>query len=256
MSLVGNLVKRTKQQFSEYEELLADKEKVLSFNKVTGYSVNFPIYRTCKPTTVCSKTCYYAKAGSSWPAALKKQLRLYNSVVADPAGLAVRLSKEIDARRKKLSFIRWNGGGDLFEESVVMLNHFADLKPELPIWLVTRIPKLAAKVVNRPNLFIHFSLDAASFKRREEFEKIDKLSDNYFYSYQCDKDENPGSEKLLNTSVVFFDRYLPKGDFSHIEEEIVCPLNTRKDITNTCEECRRCFDASATKHRMEIKARR
>ena len=84
--LVANLVRRTRKQFSGYNELLSSTEAILSFNKVTGHSVNFPIAGTCQPTSVCAKRCYYAKAGSSWPASLKKQLRLYNNVKADPIG--------------------------------------------------------------------------------------------------------------------------------------------------------------------------
>jgi hypothetical protein len=248
MSLVGNLLLRTGKQFSDYKELLGDKEKILSFNKVTGWSVNFPIYQTCKPSSVCAKSCYYAVGGTSWPAALKKQLRLFNSVVQNPIEMAERLSAEINSL-KKINFLRWNGGGDLFRQSVTMLNHFSGLNPGIPVWLVTRIPELASIIESKPNLFIHFSLDGSSLNRMEKFEEISKLSSNYFYSYQSAKGEVPSAENLKNISVVFFDRYKPHGEWNHIEKETVCPLNTRKDITNTCEECRRCFNGEAVNHR-------
>ena len=247
--LVANLVKRTRDEYSGYHELLADSEKILSFNKVTGYSVNFPIAGTCQPTSVCSKRCYYAKGGSSWPNSLKKQLRLYNSVKADPIQTGSRLVVEIGRIRKPLSFLRWNGGGDLFAESVEMLNHVVAELPKIQFWVVTRIPEHASKVMEAPNVFVHFSLDRASLKRREKYEEMEKLSQNYFYSYQCDAEEMPNKENLKGVSVVFFDRYIPNGDIQWMEKEIICPLNTREDITNTCASCRRCFDDSALKHR-------
>ena len=57
-------------------EPLDSKETVLSHNKVTGWSVNLPIAKTCQPSKVCINTCYFSKGGSSWPASLTKQVRV------------------------------------------------------------------------------------------------------------------------------------------------------------------------------------
>ncbi len=62
-------------------DLLAPKEKVLSHNKVNGWSVNLPIAKTCQPSKVCINTCYFSKGGSSWPASLTKQVSVYNSIM-------------------------------------------------------------------------------------------------------------------------------------------------------------------------------
>lgn len=248
MAVVANLIKRTRGNYDAYEDLLEENEKILSHNKVTGYSVNFPIAKTCQPSKVCMERCYFAKGGSSWPASLKKQLRLYNSTKADPLGTADRLIAEINGKHNKLTYLRWNGGGDLFAESVEMLHACAEALPELPFWVVTRIPEFASQVKELPNLFVHFSLDGKSLDRMEKYEAKKKLSQNYFYSYQCDKGEMPKPENLKGISVVFFDGYHPTGDMGWMEQETICPLNTRDDITNTCEDCRRCFDNSAVKH--------
>jgi hypothetical protein len=40
---------------------------------VTDWSVNLPI----------AKTCHFSKGGSSWPASLTKQVRVYNSIKGD-----------------------------------------------------------------------------------------------------------------------------------------------------------------------------
>lgn len=244
--LVANLVKRSKEIFGDYQETLGAAEPVLSFNKVTGYSVNFPIYGTCKPTKICSSRCYYAKGGSSWPAALRKQQRLLKSTKDNPAVIAQRIVKECQKRR--VTFLRWNGGGDLFPESVEALHLVAEMYPTLPIWVVTRIPEMAAQVKEYPNVYIHFSLDRASLDRKARYEGMRKQSSNYFFSYQCDKDEMPKEENLSGVSVLFFDKYEPHGKWRWIPKEIICPLNTREDITNTCEDCRRCFDGSAIKY--------
>ena len=241
--LVVNLVRRSKELLVGYSDRLGDGESVLSFNKVTGYSVNFPIFGTCKPSKVCALRCYYAKGGSSWPAALKKQQRLVNSVKANPLEVARRIV--LECKKRKVTYLRWNGGGDLFPESVDALHHVAEMEPKLPIWVVTRIPEMAAEIKEYPNVYVHFSLDKASLKRREQFESMPKKTKNYFYSYQCDKDEMPSKENLNGVSVLFFDKYEPHGRWEWIAKEILCPLNTREDITNTCETCRRCFDGSA-----------
>lgn len=250
---VSKLIKRSRKSTDRYVALLQDGESMLSSNKVTGVSLNFPIAETCNPSKLCIRTCYFARGGPSWPAALSRQYRLFNSVKDDPKKAAVRLKNELMAKSKPPTFMRWNGGGDLFEESVIMLNHFAKIMPEMPIWVVTRLPKLAAKIKYAPNVFIHFSLDAYSKDRRVEFEKIKKNSTNYFYSYQCDKDEAPDAKQLDGISVVFYDRYRPPAVLPNVDMQIICPLNTNQDITGICEWCRRCFNNDAVRHsRLQI----
>jgi hypothetical protein len=245
---VSKLITRSRKTTTRYDELLKDGESLLSFNKVTGLSLNFPIAETCSPSKLCIKTCYFARGGASWPASLKRQYRLYNSVKADPIGCAKRLQKELAAKKKPPSFLRWNGGGDLFPESVEMLNKLAILMPELPIWVVTRLPQQAAKVKEAKNVFVHFSLDAHSEPRRTEFEKIKKLTTNYFYSYQCDRGEEPTPQDLKGVSVVFYDCYKPPEKFPRVQKEIICPLNTETDISGVCEWCRRCFNGAGVRH--------
>jgi hypothetical protein len=247
---VVKLIRRTEEVLQGYTQELTDDESMLSANKVTGYSLNFPIAATCQPSKTCIATCYFAKGGSSWPNALKRQYRLYNSVKKNPIECAVRLADEVSRRRLQLSFLRWNGGGELFDESVIMLNHFAELLPELPIWVVTRIAQQAASVREASNVFVHFSLDASSLSRRDAFERYGKKTNNYFYSYQCDKDEEPSGDQLGGVSVVFYDRYKPPKELPMVDHQIICPLNLNSDITGVCESCRRCFDGSAVRYRI------
>ena len=245
---VAKLVRRTRDKMVGYLELLEAEESMLSHNKVTGFSLNFPIAATCSPSKLCIKTCYFARGGPTWPSSLKKQYRLYNTVKADPVAAAARLAGELERRRSKLTFLRWNGGGDLFRESVTMLNQLARCCPDLPIWVVTRLPEMAALVEYAPNVFIHFSLDSHSTDRRIKFESLRKKSTNYFYSYQCDRGEEPDASQLKGISVLFYDCYKPPLRFPRIQNDVICPLNKEARIDGVCEWCRRCFNGSAVRH--------
>jgi hypothetical protein len=244
---VGRVVKRTEAIARPGQrETLGSYESVLSFNKVTGYSVNVPIATTCRPTAVCVKTCYFACGAPAWTNALRHQVRVEATIRADPAAFAERVALEYD--RLGLSFLRWNGGGDLFPESVDAINHLAAMRPDILLWVVTRLPDLAVNIEHRPNVFIHFSLDKHSLRRREDFLGRSPKSGNFFFSYQCDHGEQPTPESLAGVSVLFFDNYRPTGSLAPFAPEVVCPLNTLGEIQGACESCRRCFDGSAVSH--------
>ena len=244
---VGKLIARS----DRYAEKTDKKSKgflknPLSYNKVTGYSVNLPIAETCRPTAVCMKTCYFATGPSSWSNALHQQLNIYAAIKSDPHAFAERIALEYD--RLKLTFLRWNGGGDLFAENVEAINHLGRIRPDIVLWVVTRIPEWAAKVEHHPNVFVHFSLDRYSLGRRQECLDLKPLSKNLFFSYQADKAEIPPQANLQHISVLFFDAYKPTAPISNYEKDVVCPLNGAKDISGTCEWCRRCFNGAAVKH--------
>lgn len=252
---VGKLIER-----SDRYARAADQERKgliknpLSYNKVTGYSVNLPIAETCRPTAVCMKTCYFASGPPSWSNALKQQLNIYEAIKSDPHSFAERIALEYD--RLKLSFLRWNGGGDLFAENVEAINHLGRIRPDIVLWVVTRIPEWAAKVEHHPNVFVHFSLDRHSLGRRQECLDLNPLSRNLFFSYQADKAEVPPQANLQHVSVLFFDTYKPTAPLSQFEKEVVCPLNGAKDISGTCEWCRRCFNGAAVKHSSKVASTR
>jgi len=245
---VGRVMEKTRGIMeSGQTELLGSYENALSFNKVTGYSVNVPIGATCRPTAVCMKTCYFAVGAPSWSNSLRHQWKVMATMQANPAAFAERVAMEYD--RLGLTFIRWNGGGDLFKENVEAINHLGKIRPDIPIWVVTRLPDWAAQIEQAPNVFIHFSLDKHSLGRRADFLKQKPRSLNHFFSYQCDKDEVPDAAGLEGIAVLFFDSYKPTGDVRKYRREVVCPLNGKDDITDVCRRCRRCFDGSAVSFR-------
>lgn len=245
---VGRLVQRTQRLTGEESSAdLGSYDNVLSGNKVTGYSVNVPIAKTCQPTAMCMKTCYFAVGAPTWSNSLRHQLKVHASMRSDPVAFAERVAMEYD--NLGLTFIRWNGGGDLFEESVAAVNYLAKMRPDIVIWVVTRIPKWAAQIEQAPNVFVHFSLDKHSLSRRDSFLKCKPQSSNYFFSYQCDAGEIPPLEKINAVSVLFFDNYKPTTDLTTLPKDVVCPLNTATNISGICETCRRCFNGKAVSYK-------
>jgi hypothetical protein len=218
---------------------------LLSGNKVTGYSVNFPIASTCRPSKVCIETCYYAVGGTSWNASLRKQLWLMDYCQENPVVFAEQIVQEY--HKKKLTYLRWNGGGDLFPASVDALNHIGENHPDVIIWIVTRIPEMASLVMDYDSLHLHFSLDKHSLERREQV--LSLINRPIFFSYQCEKDEKPDVQHLVDNhgvSLFFFNNYyltdpIYETDFA----QYLCPLNmnrTKKGtIVDSCNNCKKCF---------------
>ncbi len=170
--------------------LLRPGESPLSRNAVAGATVEVPIEATCSPSKVCVGDCYAASGPQAIPHNIAKQFRTLRSMEADPQGFAERIAAEAD--RIGAGHIRWNGVGDLTPAAIIAIHALARLRPDLPVWVVTRIPELAARVGSFPNVFVHFSLDRA-----------EPRTANYFFSYQCAADEVPPSGAELGVSVIF-----------------------------------------------------
>jgi hypothetical protein len=244
---VGRVIQRSEEIFeTEKASPIGSYERAISGNKVTGYSVNVPIALTCQPTAVCLKTCYFATKAPSWSNSLRHQAKVYTSIKKDPVAFAERVALEYDSR--DLTFLRWNGGGDLFPESVDVINYLGKSRPDIILWVVTRIPELAVQIANLKNVFIHFSLDKHSLARREKFLQLKPQSKNYFFSYQCEPDEIPDPHLLSGSAVLFFNNYKTTANLNEYRKEIVCPLNKRENISGVCVKCRRCFNGAAVRY--------
>jgi len=220
-----------------HSDLLDDGENPFSTNKVTGHSLNFPIIGTCTPTVVCSETCYFARGPSTWPSSLAKQHRLLNSLRDDPQRLAGLIARW--ATRLRLTFVRWCGGGDLVAETPACIDAVAATLPDMPQWVVSRKPEIAALIVPRPNVYLHLSVDRSSWDRLERFRKIAPAGLQWFWSYQCDRGEVPLQRVA---PVVFRDGY-DLGGTQPMETD--CPLNLNDSIVGLCAGCRRCFNGDA-----------
>lgn len=231
-------VKTLARKHVRYADLLRNDEDPFSTNKVTRWSLNVPIIGTCMPTEVCSETCYFATGPSTWTASLKKQHRLMNAIEANPHRVADMIVES--ASRKRMTFIRWNGGGDLFPEILPCIDRVAVLMPDTPQWVVSRKPLLASRITPRGNVWVHLSVDRSSWPRLAEMRELSPRSLQWFWSYQCDKGEQnvPGSV----APVIFRHNYELDGEEA---TENDCPLNTSDSIVRICETCRRCFNGEA-----------
>ena len=253
-SLHGTKFKALKGRYRGWSSLDYDQDlDPLSSNKVTGDSVNFPIAETCQPSKICANTCYGLSGPIVWKNSLNKQGRNYLACQNSPQFFAERVIEKCSKRLAKdpKFFLRWNGVGDLFSESITALKLINAELPDLPIWCVTRIPKFARQLFGLKNIWIHFSLDAKTLKRKDKvIDGFDTIPDNLFFSYQCDKNEAPKSVPK-HVSVLFFDRYKITSDQSLVvNSAAVCPLNKLSDIENACYRCRRCFNGDAIKIRL------
>lgn len=227
------------------------KNTVLSSNMVTGLAFNVPIAYTCQPSKVCARNCYAALIHKpiAMKAALNKQIGIYHALKDNPHAVAEKIVKELSSKIRRSAdapkFLRWNGVGDLFEESVVCLTDVAVALPDFPIWVVTRIPKYAAQIPDLPNIFLHFSLDASSLDRYKKVLALKPLSTRLFFSYTADKDETvpPIGLSEIPISIFFSDSYASQVPQGYVE--VSCPLNDSQDITGTCEKCRRCWTMDA-----------
>ena len=217
--------------------LLFDGENPFSTNKVTGHSLNVPIIGTCLPSIVCADRCYFARGPSTWNASLRKQHRLLNSLRDDPMRLGTRIADW--ARKLKLTFVRWNGGGDLVQEHIPCIAQAASLMPTIPQWVVSRKATIASKIVPMPNVYVQFSLDRSSMGRLNEMKELVVNDLQWFWSYQCDKGEVPEPDVA---PVIYRDNYDLNGEAA---TENDCPLNVYDSIDGVCGRCRRCFSGDA-----------
>ena len=234
-----NLIKSVSRRTKSIEKNnLKHSGKIFSTSKVTGYAVNFPIYKTCRPTEVCMKTCYFAVGLNTSKSAISHQLQNYWDCIEDPEGFSERVIREYD--NLGLTFLRWNGGGDLFEEAVTAINFIGKKRPDIVLWIVSRIPELASQLTNFPNHFIHISLDRSTIEKKGEFSKLFK-NPNQFFSYQVHPEETLERETVKNSSLIFMHDYgkIPT-EYVEVSDKF-CPLNGADNLDNTCENCRRCF---------------
>lgn len=235
----------------KYKSLIARTENsaesssndYLSTNRIATASLNFPITWTCNPSKVCIKTCYGLAGQISLQSSLGRQIHNYRRVQANPIKAACDIAWEIE--KKKLDFIAVNGVGDLFEKSVVMLNHLAIIS-RAELWIRTRIKRMAEKILPASNVHVHFSIDQATV---DLFNTVE-FQANGFYTYQMSEGE-PWNDELLKYAVVFAHDYEPLPDMPRITPS--CPINFQSH-DNICRSCRRCFNGEAVAYQKKVLA--
>lgn len=238
---VGRLNRRTKR--SNFQTAKLDKSKrVLSKNTVTGYAVNFPIQKTCRPTKVCKDTCYFATGLNATSPALNLQHRNLDHCTKDPESFAERVIYEYD--NAGINYLRWNGGGDLFNEAVKAIEYIRVQRPDIILWIVTRKPEIASQIKFHQNHYIHISLDRTSFFQRAQIRSMFQHN-HVFFSYQVHPDEVLSKELMENNRLIFMHDYASPPELGKSKfKASFCPLNGAESIKDMCNKCRRCFDGT------------
>jgi len=240
LNRVGSLIRRTKRlELDEFK--INGNTKVLSRSQVTGYAVNFPIQKTCRPTPVCRDTCYFAvKLNASVPALNLQHRNLY-FCQKDPEEFARHVIYEYD--NAGLNYLRWNGGGDLFDEALRTIEYIRINRPDIVLWIVSRKAELAAQLNHHHNHFIHLSLDRSLIDQKIQIRSMFK-HDQVFFSYQVHPQETLEYSVIDQVNLIFMHDYQPVPSEFKKSKDKFCPLNGAESITDACGQCRRCFDGS------------
>lgn len=246
-----NLRKRAEEFLGDESEIppIGPKDPICSSNSKTGFSLNFPAWKTCRPTPACVKVCYGRMRGRpiTWSASLRKMVRVHRYFLeADPEEVADKIHGEYV--RRKMDFLRWNGVGDLFPKAVTVINVMVEKHPGDVLWVVTRKPELAAKISRKAeNLYLMFSLDksAASRKRRVLISRC--RHPRLYYSYIREE----MGENTMGARVVF-NLQQKKKELEYDDPHTTCPVDAGVlPLNGACTACRRCWTDLAldgTKH--------
>jgi len=209
---------------------------LVSTNLKTGWSINFPIIQTCNPTPVCEKLCYAKYGRLAMSPSLQRQnqvLKIFQEEGAE--ALADTIAEGY--KKKQLTFLRWNGVGDLTPKICQIINIIGSKYPDQIHWIVTRKPEMVKLLnYNMPNMYIQFSLDGSqdSIERKKTVESLNHPR-VYFSFLRCEEDED-----TLNASIIF-NLQQKKGSLSYNAK--CCPVDSgRLPVENACEKCRKCFN--------------
>jgi hypothetical protein len=156
---------------------------------------------------------------------------------------------KLEYQREKMSFLRWNGVGDLFQESVNVINVISEIAPEIVLWVVTRKPEMAA-LINREaqNVYVMFSLDGdqQSLARKRVVDQL--WHPRIYYSYLRENME----EDTLGARIIF-NIQQKKGTLINDDPKTVCPADADEvQMKDACINCRRCFSPVALDGRRHL----
>ncbi len=241
MSIVGDLSRKI-GELSEREGIpLGPDERICSSNTKTGFSVNFPLgpKGTCRPTSVCANTCYGAMPGKpiTWTNSILKYWRVYRYFLqAPPEEIAERIHGEYV--RHKMSFLRWNGVGDLFQESAAVVSELAKRHPEDVLLVVTRKPEMVSLVPRHAdNLYLMFSLDGSKDSAKRKVDASRRKHPRMYFSFlRRSRDEDTMGARIV------FNSQQSKKILPYDDPVTVCPVDAdRIPVKGACANCRRCF---------------
>lgn len=213
-----------------------EKIHLVSANLKTGWSVNFPIHETCNPTSVCMVLCYAKKGRLAMPNSLCRQGNVFEVFQnEDPHAIAKAIANGY--RKKKLTFLRWCGVGDLTPQICKVLNILGTEYPDTLHWVVTRKPDMVKLLAtDMPNVYLQFSLDSSpeSVERKKEVDAINHP--RLYYSFlRFEEDEDTMGAGII------FNAQQKKGTLSYNPR--CCPADAKRlKVEGACAKCRKCFN--------------
>lgn len=245
---------------------LDDEHLYLSSNGKTGLSLNVSIAKTCRPTKACRTYCYGLEGRITMPAALARQ--------ADNAAVFDRLvdasEEEVEAEARLLAeevlchqnFLRVFGVGDLQPGSVRFIAALARVAPTLSLWVSTRRPDLAAKLlldlstgkeqvihkdvyeVNR-NVHVMLSLDATTTAKNAQASRA-LVRRGKGMVYLAWMQQSPSEKIPKDVTVVFAEHHTGKGWAPwtvYAADPRTCPATLQNGTPHedACASCRFCF---------------
>lgn len=241
MNIVNNLSKKIELLSKQENKPLDPDENVCSDNAKTGFSVNFPLgpRGTCRPTIVCADSCYGAMPGKpiTWTKSILKYWRVYRYFLDAPVEeIAERIHKEYNKRG--MTFLRWNGVGDLFPKSAAVISEISKRFPEDVLLVVTRKPEMVSLIPKKTdNIYLMFSLDGSKDSVNRKREAIRRRHPRLYFSFlrRFPDEETMGARIVFNAQQA--KKILPFDD-----PVTVCPVDADKiPVKGACIRCKKCF---------------
>ncbi len=240
-SIVKRLSKKIELLSSVENRSLGAHERICSDNAKTGFSINFPLgpKGTCRPSPVCSETCYGAMPGKpiTWEKSILKYWRVYRYFMeAKPDEIAERIHGEYV--RRGMTFLRWNGVGDLFPESAAVISSLTRKHPEDILLVVTRKPEMVPLIPNdAENLYLMFSLDGSEDSKRRKASVSKYKHKRLYFSFL----RRFAQEDTLRSRIIF-NAQQSKKILPYDDPITVCPVDADKILVKgACAKCRKCF---------------
>jgi len=222
----------------------------ISRNEKTGYSINVPIEKTCRPTADCDVYCYGNRGPISWPKSIDRQMDNHRRFEYLRGAPNEEIEAEADAVYRAVirvqTFLRMFGVGDLTDGSVRFINAIASRHPDLAVWVSTRKLEFARKLLRLPNLHIMVSVDKSTKGEdfHQTYEYVQARAPQAFGAYVQQKEQ----EAVPAWAKVIFAEHkgAKRAEWSaeHFDAR-TCPATIvdGAEHNDACANCHYCFDA-------------
>ncbi len=199
---------------------------IISENKKTGVSINFPMKGHCRPSKLCQKLCYARSGHMALPNTVKKQNYVSDYFTGNDLLKVIVECKNCHA-------VRLNGCGDLLPDHVNNIINLANECPKTMFYGMTRKPEIA-KVINDqlPNLRLLLSIDATTPKK-----VWSKFPGKMCFGPRRDVDTVPDDPRII----IVFPYHCHGSVVKNVPKHPLDCLAVWHEVSG-CLECARCWD--------------